>query len=184
MPGATRWRSQEVIKKAMDAGLITSKTIDDRARAVLRLLEKTGKFADRRIQEEEKAIDLPEHRALIREAGAEGIVLLKNDNATLPLDIGKCKRVALLGPLAKYPAAHGGGSASLNAHYKVSPYEAFEKRLSSEVELTYSKGMTTGIYSRSSADTKQELTSIACIRTSRPGLQTKKITKALSQNIS
>jgi beta-glucosidase len=142
MPGETKWRSIAVIKKEIEAGLIESKTIDDRARAVLQLLEKTGKFADRREQLEEKAVDLQEHRDLIREAGAEGIVLLKNDGGILPLDKSKCKKVALLGPLAKYPAAHGGGSASMNPHYKVSPFEAFTKRVGPDVEITYSKGMT------------------------------------------
>lgn len=140
MPGITRFRSTEVLKAAIKKGEITPKTIDNRARAVLQLLERTGKFSDRREQLAEKAIDLPEHRKLIREAGAEGIVLLKNDNQTLPIDATKIKKIALLGPLAKYAAAHGGGSASLNSHYKISPFDAFTERLGKDVEISYSKG--------------------------------------------
>ncbi|KAH8669749.1 glycoside hydrolase superfamily [Tricladium varicosporioides] len=140
MPGKTRWRSEEVIKTAISKNEIDSSTIDARARAVLKLLKRTGKFGDRRETVDEKAVDLPEHRALIREAGAEGIVLLKNRGDVLPIKPKKGMKIALLGPLAKYAAAHGGGSASLNCHYKVSPFDAFTNRLGSETEITYSKG--------------------------------------------
>ncbi|RDW95117.1 beta-glucosidase-4 [Coleophoma crateriformis] len=140
MPGETRWRSFPVVKKAIERGEIKPETIDERARSVLKLLERTGKFTDRKETPEEQAIDLPEHRALIRAAGSEGIVLLKNASNVLPVDIKKCKKIALLGPLAKYAAAHGGGSASLNAHYKVTPFEAFTSRVGENVEITHSKG--------------------------------------------
>lgn len=142
MPGKTRWRSEEVIKKAILNNEIDPSTMDDRARSVLKLLERTGKFGDRREAVDEKAVDLPEHRALIREAGAEGIVLLKNHDNVLPLKVKKGMKIALLGPLAKYAAAHGGGSASLNCHYKISPFDAFTKRLGDEAAITYSKGMS------------------------------------------
>lgn len=140
MPGKTRWRGLPAVKKAMEAGLIQEQAINDRVKALLKLLERTGKFSDRRDPVEETAQNLPEHQKLIREAGAEGIVLLKNDRNVLPIDKSKCKKIALLGPLAKYAAAHGGGSASLNAHYKISPFDAFSAEFGQETELTYSKG--------------------------------------------
>ncbi|KUJ16499.1 uncharacterized protein LY89DRAFT_707719 [Mollisia scopiformis] len=140
MPGKTKWRSLEQVKQALEAGTLTESTIEDRARAVLRLLKKTGKFDDRKDDIVETAVDLPEHRKLICHAGAEGIVLLKNAENILPLDKSKCKKIALLGPLAKYPAAHAGGSASLNCHYKVSPFDAFSSRLGEDTIIAYSKG--------------------------------------------
>lgn len=114
--------------------------IDARVLSTLRLLKKVGKFDDRRETPKERAIDSPEHRALIRKAGSEGLVLLKNEGDVLPIDIDKGKKIALLGPLANYAAAHGGGSASLNCHYKVSPFDAFTERLGGKVEITHSKG--------------------------------------------
>lgn len=124
----------------MEGGLVDVSDIDKRLISILKLLEKTGKFTDRRPTPKEQAINLPEHQALIREAGSEGLVLLKNQNNILPLDLRSTKKIALLGPLAKYAAAHGGGSASLNCHYKITPFDAFTKRLGSKVELTHSKG--------------------------------------------
>ena len=71
---------------------------------VLRLMERTGAIDDDR-PSEERADDRPAHRALIRRAGAEGAVLLKNDGL-LPLD-GKRGKIAVIGPNAKVGADHG-----------------------------------------------------------------------------
>jgi beta-glucosidase len=140
MPGPPKHRSLENVKKAVEENKVDVKDIDKRVLANLKLLRNVGKFTDRRETPKEQAVDLPEHRALVREAGAEGIVLLKNENNTLPLDKSKLKKVAILGPLAKYAAAHGGGSASLNAHYKVTPFDALKQSFGDNVELNYSKG--------------------------------------------
>jgi beta-glucosidase len=140
MPGPTRFRSQEVLKKALKDNSIAMSTLDTRVHAVLKLLQRTGKLSDRRESFKEQAIDRLEHRNLIRDAGSQGLVLLKNERKTLPIDVTSVKKIALLGPLAKYTAAHGGGSASLNAHYKISPSQAFVDRIGGKVELTYSKG--------------------------------------------
>ena len=82
---------------------------------VLRLMERTGALDDHR-PHEERADDRPEHRALIRRAGAEGAVLLKNDGM-LPLDRSSGK-IAVIGPNAKAAQIMGGGSAQLNPHYQ------------------------------------------------------------------
>ena len=119
MPGPPRSRTLEAVHEALKNKAVSEADVDARVLATLKLLKKVGKFDDRKDTPEEEAIDRPEHRALIRKAGSEGIVLLKNEGNILPLDVKKTKKIALLGPLAKYAAAHGGGSASLNCHYKV-----------------------------------------------------------------
>lgn len=140
MPGPPRHRTPESVQTALKSGQISEADINKLVLSILKLLKKTGKFDDRRETPKEQAIDRPEHRALIRKAGGEGIVLLKNEGDILPVDPKKTKKIALLGPLANYAAAHGGGSASLNCHYKVTPYEAFVNRLGKDVEITHSKG--------------------------------------------
>lgn len=140
MPGPARHRTVEAVQKALTSGAVTEDELDKSVSAIMKLLQRTGKFDDRRETPAEQAINLPEHQSLIREAGAEGIVMLKNQDSVLPIDLKKVKKIALLGPLAKYAAAHGGGSASLNCHYKVSPWDAFEKRLDDKVQITHSKG--------------------------------------------
>ncbi|CAK7203088.1 hypothetical protein SEUCBS139899_005817 [Sporothrix eucalyptigena] len=140
MPGPPIRRKTDAVKEALDKGECSIKDIDSKGCSLLRLLNKTGKLDDRREPIPEHSVSRPEHETLIRKAGAAGMVLLKNDNGILPLKRESLKKVALLGPLAKTASAHGGGSASLNCHYKVTAYDAFVSRLAPEVELTTSPG--------------------------------------------
>jgi beta-glucosidase len=144
MPGPTGKRKIPDVLAAIKDGKVSEATIDDRAMAVLELLEKLKAFEDPTIPPEQ-AINNPKHQALIRDAGARGCVLLKNDNHVLPLtkDKVKGKKIALIG-LAKMPLAHGGGSASVNAHYKIAPWDAMKAALGSSAELIYAKGAHTG----------------------------------------
>lgn len=137
MPGPTRFRKISAIQEALKSGKLDIKSIDRSALAVLKFLKRMGKFEHPEIPPE-KAIDNPAHRKLIRQAGADGVVVLKNDKNILPLKANELKSVAILG-LAKECMAYGGGSAAIPAHYKITPYEALEKRLDG-VDIRYSQG--------------------------------------------
>ncbi|KAL6008777.1 hypothetical protein ACLOJK_022003 [Asimina triloba] len=58
-----------------------------------------------------------EHIELAREAARQGIVLLKNDRNTLPLDASKLKSVAAVGPHAEATAAMIGNYAGVPCRY-------------------------------------------------------------------
>ena len=126
MPGPPRWRGEKLVD-AYRLGLVSAEAICEAARRVLRLIERVGGFADPRIPEE-RAEDLPETRALIRRAGADGMVLLKNAGA-LPIAARADLRIAVVGPNAKVAQAMGGGSAQLNPHYLVSPWDGLKAAL-------------------------------------------------------
>ncbi|MDE7225139.1 MAG: glycoside hydrolase family 3 C-terminal domain-containing protein, partial [Acetatifactor sp.] len=63
------------------------------------------------------------NRALARLAAAEGFVLLKNDNSTLPL---KSKRIALYGMGARKTVKGGLGSGSVEERYSVTMEEGLK----------------------------------------------------------
>ena len=129
MPGPTRDRGDKLIA-AVEAGEVARDTVRTRALNMLRWMERIGSLDDHK-DWIEAADNRPEHRALIRKAGADGAVLLKNEAAILPLPAPKGK-VAVIGPNAKTAQIMGGGSAQLNPHYSVSPFEALSERLGSE----------------------------------------------------
>jgi beta-glucosidase len=131
MPGPARDRGDKLIA-AVEAGQVSREKIRNRVLNVLRLMERTGALNDHS-HWEEYADDRPEHRALIRRAGAEATVLLTN-NGILPLAGGT---VAAIGPNAKTAQIMGGGSAQLNAHYQVSPYDGLTAALG---DVTYAYG--------------------------------------------
>ena len=135
MPGPTRDRGPALIA-AIEAGEVDRKTVRKQVLNILRLMERTGALYDRR-PHEEKAENRPEHRALIRRAGAEGTVLLKNDDV-LPLEMSRGK-IAVIGPNAKVARIMGGGSAQLNPHYRISPWEGLVARIGEE-RLVFAPG--------------------------------------------
>ena len=139
MPGPTRDRGDKLIA-AVETGEVSADTVRTRALNMLRLMERTGSISDFRAHKEE-AHDRPEHRSLIRRAGAEGTVLLKN-SGILPLDKKSGQTIAVLGPNAKVAQIMGGGSAQLNPHYSVSPWQGLVNALGSDALLSFAEGAT------------------------------------------
>lgn len=132
MPGPVRRRGKHLLD-AHSKGLIDTSYIDASALRILEVVHKVGKHSKPDWQEgPERAVDLPEHRAILRRAGAEGIVLLKNQGGVLPLRGLENKTVAVIGPNAARSVATGGGSSNLSPHYRTTPYtsvkEAVAKR--------------------------------------------------------
>jgi beta-glucosidase len=137
MPGPTRDRGVKLMA-AVEAGEVSRETVRERAAAMLRLMDRVGSLRDHRAFEE-KADDRPEHRALIRRAGAAGAVLLKNDGL-LPLSEPSGK-IAVIGPNAKVAQIMGGGSAQLNPHYRVTPWDGLAACVGHDA-LLYAQGCT------------------------------------------
>lgn len=136
MPGPARDRGQKLVE-AVNAGEVSIETLDKRVAAMLRLMQRVKSLDDHR-PFEERADDRPGHRALIRRAGAEAAVLLKNDGV---LPMAGSGRVTVIGPNAKTAQIMGGGSAQLNAHYRTSPWEGLVTALGGD-RLSYASGCT------------------------------------------
>jgi len=133
-----RWRGEKLLE-AVERGEVTETTIDTSVRRLLQLLAKAGLF-EHTEQVPEQALDLPEHRALIREAGAEGIVLLKNERNLLPLQREHFTSLAMIGPNARVAQIMGGGSAQVNAHYAVTPLDSIMAKVGDHVTVRYEQG--------------------------------------------
>ncbi|CAK7238455.1 hypothetical protein SEUCBS140593_010705 [Sporothrix eucalyptigena] len=146
MPGPPRKRTFAAVQETLKAGEVSEATIDARARSVLAFVKRVGAWdkSEDTSSTVERAVDRPEHRSLIRDAGSRGIVLLKNQGNVLPLNLKatstKKPTIALIG-LAKDALAHGGGSASVRPHYKISPWQAMHEALGEECNLVYAKGV-------------------------------------------
>ena len=135
MPGKTRHRGPAV-EFALSSRLIKQSTLDERARTVLRFVEKAARLGLSPIEGER---DYPEDRALNRQICADSIVLLKNDKGILPLP-KKMKKIALLGWQMKNHSITGGGSAMLDPYYSVSPFDAIKAKLDPSTEVVYEVG--------------------------------------------
>ncbi|HEX6287708.1 MAG TPA: glycoside hydrolase family 3 C-terminal domain-containing protein [Herpetosiphonaceae bacterium] len=139
MPGPTKYRGTRLVE-AVRAGDVSADAIKESARRMLRLITWAGAFDDPTIPDEQ-AIDRPEHHALIRQAGGESIVLLKN-NGVLPLDASAPRKLAIIGPNAQTAQIMGGGSAQVNAHYRISPLDGIVAQAGEGCEIGYELGCT------------------------------------------
>ena len=130
-----KWRFEKVLAALKD-GAITQNDIDRAAENALTLVLRT-KGEDMSEEAAEREDNRPETRELIREAGAQGLTLLKNDGGILPIN-PKTAKVAVIGPNANRAIAGGGGSASLNPYYNTLPLESIKKAAGEEV--VYAQG--------------------------------------------
>ncbi|KAB8143857.1 beta-glucosidase [Chloroflexia bacterium SDU3-3] len=140
MPGPTKFRGEQLVA-AVRQGQVSAEAVRESARRMLRLIARTGAFERQGGIPDEQAVNRPDHQALARRAAAEGIVLLKNEGV-LPLDPAKIDSIAIIGPNAKTARIMGGGSAQVNAHYRVSPYEGVAAQVGEQVELAFAPGST------------------------------------------
>jgi len=144
MPGPALRRGQSLLKAIKESNndpeLLAA--IKTGARHVLELVARTDKWG-RFGEEPEIANDKPEHRALIRKAGTEGIVLLKNENHALPIPTS-IKKIAWIGPNANACIAGGGGSANLNPHYLTNPFDSIRAAVKEHnIQVNYEIGCQT-----------------------------------------
>ena len=97
------------------SGEVGTQQLDDKCRRVLRLMLRTGMDG----KPYYGSMNSPRHSADARKIASEGIVLLKNDAAVLPVrnDVGK---IVVMGENAIKPMAVGGSSSSLKARYELS----------------------------------------------------------------
>jgi beta-glucosidase len=84
-------------------------------------------------------IDSKEHRALVYESGLKGLVLLKNENNILPLDVEKLKSVAVIGPNAAVLPLDGNSSSKVVPSYTIPVSDALNTAFGSE-RVNYAKG--------------------------------------------
>ena len=145
MPGPTLHRGQKLVD-AVAQGEASAADVRRSARQVLASMLRLGAFDDGQ-PGPELSRDIPEDRALVRRAGAEGMVLLRNETpgaAVLPLRVGDLRRVAVIGPNAARGQTEGGGSAHVHATHVSNPLEALSTRLGQAgVDVTYAVGCTT-----------------------------------------
>ncbi len=102
----------ERIVTAVKDGSLDIKDVDRNVRRVLEYIVKTPKFKKYAYS---STPDLESHARLVREAAAEGMVLLKNEDGTLPLSGGG--NVALFGLRSYDMIAGGTGSGDVNKPY-------------------------------------------------------------------
>ena len=120
----------------IQSGKAGTKELDDKVRRILRLAFRTTMDRNRPFG----SILSPEHYEAARRIGEEGIVLLQNKNALLPIDLNKARKIAVIGENAVKMMTVGGGSSSLKAEREISPLDGIRNRIGDKAEVVWARG--------------------------------------------
>lgn len=125
--------------KGLKSGKYSEQILNDKVSRILRMIFRTTMSADRPFG---KFVS-PEHSEAARLIAEQGIVLLKNEKQTLPIPVGKYKKIAVIGENATKSLVIGGGSSSLKVAYEVSPLEGLIEKYGKE-SIVHSLGYASG----------------------------------------
>lgn len=132
----------EPLRELINEGKISIKTIDERVSEVLRVKFRLGLFDQPYVENTAAADDLVHTKAdeaLSKQLNHESLVLLKNENNLLPLDIEKTKKVLVTGPLADQISFTYSRYGPAN-NPSVSVYQGIKKYAGEKAEVNYIKG--------------------------------------------
>lgn len=132
---------QNTLESAVKDSLITEEEIDSalgrvlKARFLLGEFDPPEKVPYSRIPA--SVIDCQKHKALALRAARESMVLLKNENHFLPLDLEQINKIAVIGPNGNR-IIYGGYSGS--SSFKITPFQAIQKRAAGQAEVFFEAG--------------------------------------------
>ncbi len=135
----------QAVRKALADNEIKESRIDDMVRRLLRVMIAAHILG---VSRDKGEIDTPAHRSVALSAARESIVLLRNEQHTLPFDAASVGSIAVIGPNADVARIGGGGSAEVKPFYSVSPLEGLRNKVGQNVRINFSPGVV------SAADTK------------------------------
>jgi beta-glucosidase len=120
-----------LVNGVLSAGLASEAAVDEHVKRILRTLFAFGFFDRAAYVDDVTKIDKAAHDAAAAELEQEGIVMLENDGAILPLDAARTGKLALIGPEAD-AIRNGGGSSAINAFKTTTPKQGIEARLGAQ----------------------------------------------------
>jgi beta-glucosidase len=125
------------LRDSVLAGKVPEEVINDKVKRILRVMLNCRKDKETRQKGE---MNTGHIRNIVYNIASESIVLLKNENHVLPLDINKIKKVAIIGQNAVQPQSFGGATAFVKAKYEISPLMGITKKIGNKASISYAAG--------------------------------------------
>lgn len=125
------------LKKKIEAGEISEEVVDQKVLHILELMIRLHMLDGKR---KSGAYNTPEHRQKALEIAEESVILLKNEDHTLPLKKEELKKILLVGRNAEEIHSNNGGSAEIKALYEITPLMGLKTHLGGNVQVDYIEG--------------------------------------------
>jgi len=132
--------NRETILPLLKAGTITQADLDDKVRRILRVAVDFGWLDHPALDTSIPRYNL-QGRAASLQAALEGMVLLQNDNHSLPLDRTTLKTIAVIGPTANQTVTTGGGSGEVVSFANTNLLVGVSNYLGDGAKVLYARGV-------------------------------------------
>jgi beta-glucosidase len=138
-----KYLNKETLLDKIKNGELSETKLDDKVRRILRVMFTIGLFDPDydRDKYDKLKVNTDDHKQVALNIAKDGIVLLKNENSILPLDLNKIKSIAVIGPNGKIAVTGGGGSSMVVPFKSVSPLEALKNKIGDKVKINFSQGL-------------------------------------------
>lgn len=120
----------------IQAGKAGTHELDEKVSRILRLIFRTAMNKNKPFG----SLVSDDHSKAALKIAEEGIVLLKNANNILPIDLDKTKTIAVIGENAIKMMTVGGGSSSLKVKYEMLPLEGIKSRVGDKAQVIFARG--------------------------------------------
>ncbi|MHA2247000.1 MAG: beta-glucosidase [Candidatus Hodarchaeales archaeon] len=124
------------LKSAFSEGKITEEDLNAVLKRLLRTMFLVGLFDNNTLLPKGKR-NTPDHQELARKIAEDGMVLLKNKNNILPLDINRITKLAVLGPNRdkKFGKWLYGGSSAVKPPYEITPLKGLKQKCKGKCKI-------------------------------------------------
>ena len=130
------WMNSGRLLPALAQGELAEEQINDKVRRILRMIVRFG-FLRGSQRDDSIPLNDPESAKTALQVAQEGIVLLKNERAILPLDRAGIKKIAVFGPDAHPGVPSGWGSSYVAPFYAVSVLDGLLNRKDPNLQVDY-----------------------------------------------
>ena len=128
------------ITTAIQQGTVPSSGLDGMVQRILTAMFQFGFFDNPPTGTLSSTVTNAIHWQFARDAAAEGMVLLRNQSGVLPLG-SWVHSIAVIGSVASVaPISTGGGSASVNLPYNITPLAGINRRAGGGITVSYAQG--------------------------------------------
>ncbi|TFG22791.1 MAG: glycosyl hydrolase [Promethearchaeota archaeon] len=125
---------EKKMHQALEEEKFTLDYLDENIRRMLRVMFLVGLF-DEKSTLPKGSRNTPEHQELARRIAQNGIILLKNENHLLPLNLSTIQKIAILGPNSELKTSLGGGSSTNFPPYEITPLEGLKEKCRNRIEI-------------------------------------------------
>jgi beta-glucosidase len=131
----------QALLDSVKAGIVPIGVINEKVRRILRV-----RFSVEPVNESQPAgtVATPEHGKIAYMVASQSIVLLKNTDHLLPVDLNKVRKIAVIGDNAVHKMASGGFGAGVKTRYEITPLEGLKSKIGNKASIKFAQGYKSG----------------------------------------